>query len=191
MTKSSPRATSVTNVHRTPFPLRVQLSRRGFYSRGTDRGVRESGNAGDGIARSRWSVRLTAFPSRRKKGGNQGAYRGRSNVCCVFITKTPWWISSSASGRFARWISKSLPLDYQNEAAGWTKRRSLGVQFGFHRARRRFDMPDRWRRRTPGRRAKARWTASRIRSGEATDRDFWPVECLRRTATAFSSRGRI
>src|SRR4029077_13570034 len=155
------------------------------------RGVREPGNAGDGIARSRWSVRLATFPSRRKKGEDQGAYWGRGDVCRVFTTETPWWISSPASGCLARWISKSLPLDYKNEVAGWAKRRSLRLEVGFHRARRRFDMPDRWRRRTPGRRANARWTASRVRSGEAPDRDVWPAERLRRITTAFSSRGRV
>src|SRR5882762_7435393 len=121
----------MADVHRTPFPLRVQLPRRSFDSRGADRGVREPENAGDGITRSRWSVRLAAFSSRRKKGGDQGAYRGRSNVCCVFTVEA-WQFPSPASGRFACWISKSLPSDYENEAARWAQRRSFRLEFGFH-----------------------------------------------------------
>src|ERR1700687_818133 len=114
----------MSDVHRTPLPLRIQLPRRSFDSRGTDRGVREPGNASDGITRSRWSVRFAALSSRRKKGQDQGAYRGRGDVF-------PWG-PSSASGRFARWISKSLPPDYENEIARWAKRRSLRLEFRFH-----------------------------------------------------------
>src|ERR1017187_346265 len=93
-----------TDVRLTPFPLRVQLPRRGFDSRGIDRGVREPGNAGDGITRSRRSVRLAPLPSRRKKGGDQGAHWGGSDVRCVFTTETPFRLRATSCELRANWL---------------------------------------------------------------------------------------
>jgi hypothetical protein len=40
--------------------------------------------------------------------------------------------SASAAGCFARWLSKSLPPDYENEIARWAQRRSLCGGSGFY-----------------------------------------------------------
>src|SRR5580658_6983393 len=81
-----------TDVHGTPFPLRIQFSRRSFDSRRTNLCVRKLGDAGPCIARSRWSVRLAALSSRRKKSEDQGAYWGGGDVCCIFraCPGSPW-----------------------------------------------------------------------------------------------------
>src|SRR5664279_3409244 len=66
-------------VSRTPRSLCLQLSRRSFGSRRTRRGMRRAQDAGNGDARSRWSVRRAALSSGGEETQHQGAHRGRDH----------------------------------------------------------------------------------------------------------------
>src|SRR5580698_1531598 len=188
------------HVHRAPLPLCLQFSRRRFPARELSCSLRQSENAGDGTARSRRRLWLSAFPHGGEESENQGAYWSRGNMRTVFTTETqshresesqinrflcvgacpersrrvsPWWISSSPSRFFPHRISESLPPDYENEAA-LSRRRRLSARRRTARTCHRTRLPYRRRQRAAGSCPRSWWSRRSSRVRRATNKHFWP-----------------
>src|SRR5271170_1455557 len=75
-------------VHRAPLPLCFQFSRRRFPARELSRGLRQSEHAGDGAARSRWCLWLSAFPHGSEESADQSAHWSGGNMRIPITTET-------------------------------------------------------------------------------------------------------
>src|SRR5271155_3608750 len=174
-------------VHRAPLPLCFQFSRRRFPARELSRGLRQSEHAGDGAARSRRCLWLSAFPHGSEESADQSAHWSGGNMRAVFTTEaprhgeeqesqsqrflcagacpersrrvSPWWIwiSSSTSRLIPSRISKPLSHDYEDEAALGERRRRSGRR-RIARTCHRTRLPYRRRQRAAGLRPRSWWS---------------------------------
>src|SRR5579872_1527241 len=75
-------------VHRTPCTLCFQFSGRRVLAGNAHRNLRQSWDAGHGVARSRWRLWLAALLYGRQKSKTKSAYWRRDYLRTLFIAET-------------------------------------------------------------------------------------------------------